>query len=282
MPGLFADPRRVSVEEIEKETTINDLYKQVGRLRCSLLSGSKNAVSTLSLHERRALRTGRTRISPSPAGLVAGLEPNRTVLRRRAFIERRVACSSRWIDEIPGHWATMLSQKDAGGFVAGRFDRIAQRIQRLMRHGHPVDLPGSETERRRRKPQVPLSIAGWPSIIRTTRGEPTSPMYAQGWIHVIWTVFLDWYSRYVVSAFSDFATGGISWSRRWRKLFKIARPKSSTVIRVPSTRATSKHRTDPGRERKYRHQHGRKGVLHGQHLHGEILEELQAGEVYLK
>ena len=36
LPGLFADPRRKSVEEIEKETTINDLYKQVGLLSMQL------------------------------------------------------------------------------------------------------------------------------------------------------------------------------------------------------------------------------------------------------
>jgi len=36
LSGLFADPRRKSVEEIEKETTINDLYKQVGLLSMQL------------------------------------------------------------------------------------------------------------------------------------------------------------------------------------------------------------------------------------------------------
>ena len=36
LPGLFADPRKKSAEEIEKETTINDLYKQVGLLSMQL------------------------------------------------------------------------------------------------------------------------------------------------------------------------------------------------------------------------------------------------------
>ena len=36
LPGLFADPRKKSAEEIDTESTISDLYKQVGLLSMQL------------------------------------------------------------------------------------------------------------------------------------------------------------------------------------------------------------------------------------------------------
>ena len=36
LPSLFADPRKKSAEEIDRESTINDLYKQVGLLSMQL------------------------------------------------------------------------------------------------------------------------------------------------------------------------------------------------------------------------------------------------------
>jgi transposase-like protein len=36
LPGLFADPRRKSSTDIQKDNTIEDLYKQVGKLSLQL------------------------------------------------------------------------------------------------------------------------------------------------------------------------------------------------------------------------------------------------------
>jgi hypothetical protein len=36
MPGLFADPRKKSAEDLQKDSTMNDLYKQVGLLSMQL------------------------------------------------------------------------------------------------------------------------------------------------------------------------------------------------------------------------------------------------------
>jgi transposase-like protein len=36
LPGFFADPRKKSFSEREKDTTIEDLYRQVGRLSMQL------------------------------------------------------------------------------------------------------------------------------------------------------------------------------------------------------------------------------------------------------
>lgn len=36
LPSLFADPRKKSAEEIDRESTISDLYKQVGLLSMQL------------------------------------------------------------------------------------------------------------------------------------------------------------------------------------------------------------------------------------------------------
>jgi len=67
LSGLFADPRRKSVEEIEKETTINDLYKQVGLLSMQLEWLKKKMRCRLFLFMNAGRWwTGRTRISPSP------------------------------------------------------------------------------------------------------------------------------------------------------------------------------------------------------------------------
>ena len=36
LPGLFADPRKKSAEDLQKDSTMNDLYKQVGLLSMQL------------------------------------------------------------------------------------------------------------------------------------------------------------------------------------------------------------------------------------------------------
>jgi putative transposase len=36
LPGLFSDPRRKSAEDLGKDSTINDLYRQVGLLSMQL------------------------------------------------------------------------------------------------------------------------------------------------------------------------------------------------------------------------------------------------------
>ena len=36
LPGLFSDPRKKSADELEKDSIINDLYKQVGLLSMQL------------------------------------------------------------------------------------------------------------------------------------------------------------------------------------------------------------------------------------------------------
>lgn len=52
---LFVDPCKKTPSELEKESTINDLYRQVGLLSIQLEWFKKNVVSTRSLNERRAL-----------------------------------------------------------------------------------------------------------------------------------------------------------------------------------------------------------------------------------
>ena len=56
LPGLFSDPRKKSAEELEKGSTINDLYRQVGLLSMQLEWIKKMRCRLfLPVHERRAL-----------------------------------------------------------------------------------------------------------------------------------------------------------------------------------------------------------------------------------
>ena len=169
-------------------------------------------------------------------------------------------------------------QEDAGGAVAGGIVRIAQTDSASHeRHGNPLDIPRSQTERGRRESEVPLSSAR--SGHRSSEphvGDGHHLRPAEGRLHVSYGVSgLVLPLRGLVGIFG-LAVGGVR-DRGAGGRLQDGPPENHQQRSGVAVHEQIVCRADSGRKRRHRHQHGRKGALHGQHLHREILEELQAG-----